>query len=213
MTRKGKFNKIKEPTEILDDKEMMFILKLHGQGMHIAKIKTAYKEKFNLEIGNDLLKDICSNTDNQVYVERYREEYLSKVKSVPIANKRIRLDDFQFMRDNLFNVLETLDVSDTEQRKELIAIYGKIREILADARTEMEGKPWLIQQINITELNHLSDAELQKRKEILIAKANGTYKERDLGIGEDSQGAEESIDEQPTPVHLAPPSLVQRIEL
>lgn len=213
MTLHKKLRNIKEPLPILEDKESQFILKLHGQGTKQIKIRELFKEEFNLDIAPILVKNICSHTDNQVYVERYREEYLSKVKSVPLANKRIRLDDLQEIRDALFSAVSTLDMQDSEQRKDILAIYGKLKDILSSAREEMEGKPWLIQQINITELNHLSDDELHKRKEILIAKATGTYQERDIGIREDSQGTEESLDEQSPQVPLASPIGLQRIEL
>lgn len=173
----------------IDDK--LFILQLHGEGAAMERIRQEAQARFEEPFTAKRVRDICIAPENQVFVERYRDKYLAEVKKVPIANKRIRIDDFQRMRDKLFEMADIIEVDTVEGRSELLKIFQRINDILAAVRDEMEGKPWLLQQINITELSAMSDDELQRKKEMYIAKANGTYQERYFGIGSDSEGTQE----------------------
>ena len=185
----------------IDDK--MFILQLHGEGAAFERIRQEAEAKFEEKFTPSRVKVICLAPENQVFVERFRDKYLAEVKSVPIANKRIRLDDFQRMRNKLFDMADTVDVYAKDGKNEILKIFQRINDILSAVRDEMEGKPWLLQQINITELSNLTDDELQKRKEVIIAKATGTYQERYFGIGEASEGTEEQSNIQSAKISMA----------
>lgn len=171
----------------IDDK--LFILQLHGEGAAFERIRQEAQAKFQESFTDARIREICLAPENQVFVERARDKYLSEVKKVPIANKRIRIDDFQRMRDELFAMSQSVNTSSSEGRAEVLKIFQRVNDILSAVRDEMEGKPWLLQQINITELSGLSDEELQREREIIIAKATGTYTERRFGLTEDSEGA------------------------
>ena len=51
---------------------------------------------------------------------------------------------------------------------------------MKEAREEIEGKPLLMQQFNFSQFSNLSDMELQKRKEKILAEEMG--KKKVLGV-------------------------------
>lgn len=191
--------------ESLNETQKLLILKLHAEGNSDENISALIDKKLKISLTTDAIRDICLTSDNQVYIERFRDKYLANVKSVPIANKRVRLDDYQEIRNKLFEMVNTLSAKGKEGRTELITIFRTIKDILATTREEMEGTPKSLTQINITDLTGLTDEELRKRKEILIAKELGTYVERNIGIGEDSEGRSSAEDVEPVEVPLASP--------
>lgn len=190
----------------LDDVSRMYIFQSYGEGKDIETIATAIRRKFNLTITPEKLEVLCAHEDNKVYVDRFHDDYMARVKDVPIANKRMRLNDFQLMRDRMFKMAKEIDSSTQEGRKDLLMVFRRINEILCASREEMEGKSNAFTQINITELSSLSDEELQRRKEILVAKALGTFKEADFAIGAIGAGAEAENASQSSQVPLAPPT-------
>ena len=186
--------------------EHLFILKMYAEGSKPDEIIGAYKTNFGHKILPSTVKDVCLLKDNKIFIERFKEKYLAEVKAVPIANKRIRFNDLQKMRDTLFAMADSLTIKKRSDRKELMLIFRRVNEVMAIAREEMERRGNVLNQINITELTSLSDEELQKRKEILIAKATGTYNERDFRFGEDTEGAEPATVTEPSEVSVASPS-------
>lgn len=189
----------------LPAKDIATCIRLYGEGKKPQQINDHIFNTTGKNIDIQKLANMLLRKDYQVFIERARDKYLSEVKLVAIANKRIRLDDLQVMRDKLFDMTVSLDATLKEDREEILDIYRRINEVLAIAREEMEGKSHTFQQINITEVSSWTDEELQRRKAVLIAKATGTYNERDFGIGEDSEGGAAETDAPPPEIPLATP--------
>lgn len=183
----------------------MFILRNHAEGYDAEKISVDIQAKLKLRLSKTLISSLCSLPQNKIYIEQFRAEYLSRVKEVPIANKRCRIDDLQRMRNELFEAAKQLDVTEKQGRMELLMIFRRVNEIICVAREEMEGKAGVLNQINITELTNMSDDELQRRKDVLVAKALGTYKERNIGLGEDSEGTASESQPESIEVSVAAP--------
>ena len=166
----------------LTEKERLFILESYGEGTSIPNISLIFISKFRKKISHSAVTSVCHEEDNKAVIENYRSNYLVRIKDVSIANKRLRLNDLQNMRDRLFLIAEQLDDTTPEGRSELLLVFRRIHEIICVARDEMEGKSNAFTQINVTQLSNLSDEELQRRKEILLAKALGTYQEPALSL-------------------------------
>ena len=110
------------------------------------------------------------------------------------------------MRTRLWKLASIIDTDSREGRKELLMVFRRINELLCAAREEIEGKSNTYNQINITEFANYSDEELQQRKDILIAKALGNFKETDFTIGAIGAGAEAEDDLKSSQVPLASPA-------
>ena len=112
-------------------------------------------------------------------VARFREEFLSAVKEVPIANKRVRMDALEATRLALTGMMEKL-VSpseggmSSEERHEMLMCMRRMNETLCVAREEMEAKPLLIQQFNVSQYSGMSDEEVALRRVELVEKIRGS---------------------------------------
>lgn len=194
-----------EKWDNLTEEHKMFMFQSYGHGVALGNIKERLVAKFKIDVTEDTINNLCTQEDNRVYVDRYQQEYMARTKDVPLANKRVRLDEYQMMRDRLVEIAHDLDASTKSGRQEILMVFKRLNELLCAAREEMEGKPSHQNFINITELSNLSDEELQRRKEVLIAKALGTYSEGNIRIREAGQGAEATDSTEPIEVPLAAP--------
>ena len=175
------------------DEARMFIFKDYGEGLPADKIVSRLKKRFQVEADEDEIQDLCEDKDNRVLIDQYRREYLVKVKDVPVANKRIRLDDYQSLRDKLFEVINACNIKKKYGKRDFFTAVRRYNEVAMAVREEMEGKSNAYTQINITELSGLTDEELERRKTELIARAQGRWvgtgnEERSYGVGEFSDG-------------------------
>ena len=113
---------------------------------------------------------MCRKPEAMVYINKFRDEFLMKIKEVPIANKRVRLEMLQKTIDENEELREVVDKSTVTGRKELSLIHRRNNETLCVAREEIEGKPAVMQQFNFSLYGNLTDEELQKRKDEIINK-------------------------------------------
>lgn len=182
-----------------------FVLQCAGEGNTPTEIIQILCARKKVNVPVEKVETFCSSEDNKHSIERFRELYLARLNDVPIANKRLRLNDLQKVRDKLFNLLNEIDVKTKVGRNEMIVIFRRINETLAVARDEMEGK--FVQQnfVNITEFSGLSDDELQYRKDILIAKALGQLDETSSGIRPARKRISTADETEPAEVSLAAP--------
>lgn len=177
------------PEPKLNHEQRMFMLKMGSEGYTAGEIAKQIKAEFNIDITMGSIRVGLRSKKWQPFVERFREEYLVKVKSVPIANKRIRIDDLEKNRLKLVKMVDDNPAKTKSDRAELLMIIRRLNETICVAREEMENKPNMIQQISLSSYSNMSDEELQRRKEVLIAKATDTQPRRDFGIGDVGEGA------------------------
>ena len=172
----------------LKDEEKTFIFQSYGEGMPLETITAQLKKRFKVILSSPYIDEMCKHQDNRMAVDRFRDDYMSRLKDEPIANKRVRLNYYQNMVERMTELSNDINVKTVDGRKELLMTFRRINEVLCACREEMEGKSNAFTQINITELSSLSDEELQRRKEVLLARALGTFNEADYGIGEVGEG-------------------------
>ena len=179
----------------LSSEERMFIFKLWAEGWSAIEIGRELETQYKIKHTRQAIYELCKRDENQIYIDEFREKYFASVKMVPIANKRVRLDGLERSRLLLLKMIDSLCVrgaipKSDNARSQVLMILRRLNEVFCVAREEMEGKHQILQQFNYGAFAGLSDENLQKRKEEIIAKATGTYKPRDIGIREDSEGIE-----------------------
>ena len=178
----------------LKDNEKMLVFRLWAEGWGAVDIVREVLDQYKIKTTRQTVCEICKKENNQIFIDEFRERYFASIKMVPIANKRIRLDALDRNRVLLLKMMDQLcrhrtGLPQTENtRAQVLMIMKRLNETVCVAREEIEGKSHIIQQINVGNYSGLSDAELQRRKDDIIAKATGTYQARDLGINEDSEG-------------------------
>ena len=182
----------------LGQEERMFVLKLWAEGWSAIEIGRELQEQYNIKHTRQSLYELCKEEENQIYIDEFREKYFESVKVVPIANKRVRLDCLERSRKLLMKMLDVLCIDGRKstdgipksenQRSQILMVIRRMNEVLSFAREEMEGKSHILQQFNYGNFPGMSDSQLQKRKEEIIAKATGNFQSRDIGIGSDPEG-------------------------
>ena len=176
----------------LSETQRQMVYRLYAEWRSPVKIRDNMKSKYGVEISETSISSICRTDSAESHVNRYRELFLAKIKEVPIANKRIRLDELEQSRQLLLDMVEKLDINDKNDRVELSMLIRRMNETLCVAREEMEAKPLLMQQINISQFSGMSDEELERKKEELIMKISGN-RIVDRIVDEVKEGKEENV--------------------
>lgn len=159
-----------QPNSKLNQDQRMFQLRMFAEGYPIIKIRDEIKLKYNIDIRANAIYENCHAQKWQPYVNHFREEYLAKVKAVPIANKRIRIDDLEKDRLRLDRLINSCPEKTRADKNNLISLIGERRRLLVEAREEMEKKPHIFTNINALGMGDMSDEGLHQRKQELIAK-------------------------------------------
>ena len=146
--------------------------------------------KFAIQMHPDSMLATCKAKKHQDIIKRFREKYLSDVRAVPIAHKRVRLDDLEKVRKKVLQVMESNPLETASQREEYAVYVGRLKMIEDAAREEMERKPQLIAALGIEGYREYSDEDLSRRKDELIREAEVSLRRATSGTGEYPEGAD-----------------------
>jgi hypothetical protein len=153
----------------LDNDQRMFALRMYGEGMDSGEIRKEIKDRFDISITTSAILQTCRAKCNQPFVANFREAYMARIREVPIANKRIRLDDMEKLRKKLMSLIDSNPLKTKSDKSEFIAVSGRLNQIEAEAREEMERKPHFFQNV-VVGMGDMSDEALHKRKQEIIRK-------------------------------------------
>lgn len=182
----------------IEERVILFILKAHAEFNTPQVIQKMLLEEFGPDNGvacpsyyfnqsEIRIKKLVNLPDNRVVVAAYRGGYLNRIKDVPVANKRVRLDDMEEVRERM---VEAIRATEPGQVKELVMVAKGLNETLANAREELEGKSIVLNQMNIIgDFSDKSDDELIDRRDELIRKVERTIAGRTTGINSNPEGA------------------------
>lgn len=121
-----------------------------------AEIERYFAKEYNKSISLSNIGQYRKSEKWQPLIERQRDQYNTLILQVPIANKRNRLDQLQKQYDQVG------DITNKDSRKEA-------REILKEAREEVERKVAGEISFNFTQVNHnefhdMTEEDLQREK-------------------------------------------------
>jgi len=154
----------------LNQDQRITVLRMFGEGMDSGAIKREVGGRFGITISATAILQTCRAKKNQSFVNSFRETYLAKVRDVPIANKRIRMDDLEKERVRLNKMIESNPLKSKSEKLEYLRVASELRRMIDTAREEMEKKPHLIQQA-VMNFAELSDEQLHARKDELLREA------------------------------------------
>ena len=86
----------------VEEGKIMRVLKMHAEGQKISTISE------NTELAYSTVKGLVEEQSNKAFIDDFRKQYMARVMEVPIANKRVRLDDLEIARKRLLEILEGL---------------------------------------------------------------------------------------------------------
>ena len=167
----------------------MLALRLYAEGISPLKISRQLKEDHDVDILPGSITKTCKAKKNQPYVKEFRDKYLSEVRSVPIANKRIRMDDLERERKRLIDLIKKNPRKTKSDITQYLQLTGRLIQISEVAREEMEKKPHLFQNVVIG-MGDMSDEALHRRKQELVNKYRSFTRGRTAGADTDSGGAD-----------------------
>ena len=173
----------------LNNEQRMIALRMFAEGLSTAAIAKEIKQQFNITISANSILATCNAKKHQPYVKDFRDSYLAKVKSVPIANKRIRIDDFEVERKRLKKLIEESPKKSRADKSLYLSLVSELRRINVEAREEMEKKPHLFQNV-VVGMGDMSDEALHKRKQDIIRKLRGSFRGRASGTSTTPAGAD-----------------------
>lgn len=167
----------------------MLVLRMYAEGYSIDSIRKEVKSQFDISILNSSLYDTVQAKKWQPFIKGFRDEYLAKVKSVPIANKRIRVDDLERERIRLNKLIGSCPTTTKSDKATYVSLVGELRRIIVEAREEMEKKPHLFQNV-VVGMGDMSDEGLHRRKQELIARLRKSVGGGTSGADSDPGGVE-----------------------
>ena len=192
----------------LNDEQRMFVYRCFAEYMSSTDIKRLLMENYKIELNIDTIMTIGRANKAKAHIEKFREEYMQKIKSVPIANKRIRLDDLEKTRIKLAEMIEGNPLKTKSDKAEFLMCTRRLNETVCVAREEMERKPLMVQQMSFSDYSSLTDEELQQRKRDIIEKEFRSG--RAGGAGETGAGVQGEDTIEPVEIPVAAPEELRR---
>lgn len=173
----------------LTNDQRNFALRLFAEGIGSTTIVKELAEEHNVKICPNAIIQTCKAKKHQPRIKEFRDKYLSEVRSVPIANKRIRIDDLEANRKKLQRALDKNPQRTKSDITQAIQIIAELRRLSDCAREEMEKKPHLFQNVVIG-MGDMSDDALHERKKELANRYRAATRGRTVGADSDSGGIE-----------------------
>lgn len=188
----------------LTHEHKLFLYRCKAEGYTKPATLKLLKEQYNVDYSEGAFWLTVNTKKAKFWIEKFRETELQRIKDVPIAHKKVRLIDLEKTRTKLSDLIDTMDVKKKSDRQELLMMMRRLNETICVGREEMEAKPLILQQLNYNDFRDLTDDELQKRRDALLAKAKVIADQRrSFGAGETGIGVEEPTVIEPAQVSLA----------
>ncbi|MCB9758168.1 MAG: hypothetical protein H6753_07115 [Candidatus Omnitrophica bacterium] len=155
------------------------VLRMHAEGYRYADIQRQLKVDFDISLHHETIRSTCDAKINQPFIERFRTAYLNKISEVPIANKRVRIDDLEKVREKILRVIERNPLETRIQRNEFLAFSTRLVAVVQQAREEVEKRPDIMNNFSVTEFSSMSDEDLKKAHDELLAKVRRSLQQED----------------------------------
>ena len=177
------------PIYKLTNDQRMFVLRLHAEGYNSGDIKRELLEKYNVSILHNAINKTCAALKWQSRIKEFRDVYMAQVRSVPIANKRIRIDDLERERQRINTLIKKNPRKTKSDVTQYLQLVAELRRLAVVAMEEMEKKPHMFQNVVIG-MGDMSDEALHRRKEELARRYQASLGGRAPGVDANSGGIE-----------------------
>lgn len=150
----------------LNDEQRIATYKMYAENITPLEISKWIKENWSIEYQADSVSHLVKTERAQPFLKRFKEDYLNRVKEVPIANKRIRVDDLEIVRLRLMRLIKDNPLETKAQKEEFRFLVRSLNDTVTNAREEMEKKPFI--NLGLGDFSDKSDDQLiEERNELL----------------------------------------------
>lgn len=150
----------------LNDEQRLLVFKMYAEGIGAPEMSKWIKENWDIVYQPDSIYSVVRTERAQPYLKKFKEQYLARVKEVPIANKRIRVDDLELIRLKTVKLLKENPCETKAQREEFRFMVRTLNDTISNAREEMEKKPFI--NLGLGDFTDKTDDELiAERNELL----------------------------------------------
>lgn len=157
----------------LNDEQRIILVRMHAEGMAPKDMVAHIKNEWNIDFTSEGVGVVVRAKKFEGHLKRFREDYLKKIKDVPIANKRIRIDDLERIRKKVMKALEENPCETKQQKEEFRFFVRTLNDTIINAREEMEKKPQLIAGLGLLgDFSDKSDDELIAERDEILRQAN-----------------------------------------
>lgn len=208
-----------EVADRLTRDERMAIYKWAGEGFSVKEIcrLTNSGRPGGARLRASTVERVLGMPEAHKFVAKFQTEFLKTVKDVPVAEKKVRLNDIEKIRQRLMHVIDNsrIDRSKEELHKFLVCSRRMV-ELIDLARNEVEKVPGMTIGIGIGgrgDIGELTDEQLRVQREELLRKARIIVEQRTSEIDGDTEGDEGADKAGSDQVFLAPSEELRREEL
>ena len=161
-------------------------VKMRAEFCTLSEIVEYLKETYKIEMTEHGVKAAVEAEKHKKVFKDFREKYYAGMKEVPIANKRIRLDNMDRAREKLMKLIEKNKCEDSSDKKELMYSISTLMDTLKRGQDEMEKKGTMIPSQG-DEYSDKSDDELIARGAELLKSAEKFVRGGTSGIRSDTE--------------------------
>jgi len=143
--------KRKGPAGILSPEHRSLAFKMHVEGVSTVDILKHFDSE-NISCPKAAaLGATFKSKCHQPEIQKYRDIYYARIKDVPLAHKRTRLETRQDIVNILKKAFRAMLNKDGDIKpksfKKFMAVIKRVEEILTGAQDEMERKPGIVFQL------------------------------------------------------------------
>jgi len=183
-----------EPTRKLTPEGLQLTLRMYAEGLTTTEIVKYLEENKMPHPTRQAINDLVKSAIHQATINEFREAFMARVMDIPIANKRVRIDDLELMRKRLKKSMEAFISTEGKVNIKKVSKYlsmaKRLKEIIDSARDEIEKKPLIqVSQTTITSLEELKEHEKSITNRLLQLSAGGV-RLSDPGEGKDQPSKE-----------------------
>lgn len=162
---------VRAATKKLSDDQRHIALRMYAEGIGPSDISKYIKSEWSIDYTPEGVSSLVKSKVHEPFLNRCREDYLKKIKDVPIANKRIRIDDLEKVRNKVMKALEENKCATKTEREEFRQLVRTLNDIIINAREEMEKKPNLVPVMGLGDFSDKSDDDLIAERDELLKQA------------------------------------------
>lgn len=197
------------------EEERIEIYKLVAEGYTVDETFAVLKHtcKSRSQISRNAIIQALGHPEARVFIAKFRNDFVTSLKNIPLADKKARLHDLERLRSRAMNYFITLNPEKSKvQHRYFNDILRRLLEIIDIARMEMDQKPNLSVGININkgEEGELTDEQLKAERAAIIRRAQRYTDSTAAQIDEDSEGDGGSNTSESTQIFLAPSEELRR---
>lgn len=180
----------------LNNEQISLVLRMYAEGIGTTNIAKHVKKEFNIDYDRDYVYALTKSKKHQEELKRFKEDYMKRIKDVPIANKRIRIDDLEKVRTKIMQQIEENPLETKVNREEFRFLVRSLNDVIINAREEMEKKPFLM--VGLGDFSDKSDDQLIAERDEILKQAERLVSGPIIDIGSSSTGTNDTGQTEPS---------------